>query len=190
MKHTHNGTCQVCGAVQAVSNKSGRLAKHGYTTQWGFFSGTCSGSDGLPFERSHDLVDESIISATARAAANDAEAAAERAETGLSGWHLHRVLPTWQNRRGSNVWVRVTWVMSADATGRERATFTGTYGSQTITGDGVRLSMYGDAADCAAKSRARRASHLNEQAIEMRAYVEAQRERLAGWAERPLIAAA
>lgn len=49
-KATHNGTCQACGRVQAVNNKTGRLAKHGYTVDYGYFSGTCSGSDKAPLE--------------------------------------------------------------------------------------------------------------------------------------------
>jgi hypothetical protein len=34
-KHTHRGTCQACGAVQAMMI-NGVLAKHGYTVDWGF----------------------------------------------------------------------------------------------------------------------------------------------------------
>lgn len=37
---THNGTCQACGRQHAVNVKSGKLAKHGYTVDWGFFNGT------------------------------------------------------------------------------------------------------------------------------------------------------
>ena len=37
-KHTHTGTCQICGRRQAVNVKTGRLAKHGYTVaRFGFF---------------------------------------------------------------------------------------------------------------------------------------------------------
>jgi hypothetical protein len=53
-KATHFGTCQVCRAVQKLPN--GKLAKHGYTTRYGFFSGTCFGSDFLPLEISCELV--------------------------------------------------------------------------------------------------------------------------------------
>lgn len=62
-KATHKGTCQVCGAVQKLPR--GRLAAHGYTTKWGFFSGTCSGSHHLPFEQSKNLIDSCIVSAQA-----------------------------------------------------------------------------------------------------------------------------
>lgn len=65
-KATHRGTCQVCGRVQAVNAKTGMLAKHGYTVEWGWFEGTCRGSDHLPFEKSCELVKESIVWAEER----------------------------------------------------------------------------------------------------------------------------
>jgi hypothetical protein len=49
-KATHNGTCQACGRSQAVTAR-GTLAKHGYTVDYGYFSGTCSGSGKLPLEQ-------------------------------------------------------------------------------------------------------------------------------------------
>lgn len=52
---THNGTCQACGRRHAVNVKSGKLAKHGYTVDWGFFNGTCQGSDHLPLEQDTTL---------------------------------------------------------------------------------------------------------------------------------------
>jgi glutaredoxin len=48
--HTHKGHCQACGRVQAVSTDDNSLAKHGYDVQFGFFNGTCSGSDKEPLE--------------------------------------------------------------------------------------------------------------------------------------------
>lgn len=47
---THTGTCQACGRRQAVHINTGMIAKHGYTTEYGFFNGTCGGSDELPLE--------------------------------------------------------------------------------------------------------------------------------------------
>lgn len=51
MRATHNGTCQICGNEQAVNAKSGKIAKHGYTVEWGYFEGTCPGSDELPLQK-------------------------------------------------------------------------------------------------------------------------------------------
>jgi hypothetical protein len=47
---THTGICQACGRRQAVHINTGMIAKHGYTTEYGFFNGTCGGSDELPLE--------------------------------------------------------------------------------------------------------------------------------------------
>lgn len=50
-QHTHLGTCQACGAVQAVDNSTKLVAKHGYKVAgFGFFNGICSGSGRLPAE--------------------------------------------------------------------------------------------------------------------------------------------
>lgn len=59
-KATHKGTCQVCGRVHRINVKSGMLAKHGYTIDWGWFNGVCSGADNLPYEKSCELVKRSI----------------------------------------------------------------------------------------------------------------------------------
>ena len=66
MAHTHTGTCQICERRQAVNVKTGRIAKHGYTVDWGFFSGTCPGSDHLPYEKSCDLIPAVIVSLNGR----------------------------------------------------------------------------------------------------------------------------
>ena len=48
---TYLGHCQACGRLQAIHVKTGKIAKHGYTTDYGFFNGTCNGSDHLPMEQ-------------------------------------------------------------------------------------------------------------------------------------------
>lgn len=74
---THNGTCQACGRQHAVNVKSGLLAKHGYTVDWGFFNGTCQGSDHLPLEHDTALNLAIIDSLRTRAAQLDLEAEGE-----------------------------------------------------------------------------------------------------------------
>ncbi len=61
-KHTHRGTCQICGSTQAVDIVSGKLAVHGYTVKWGYFSGTCRGSNSLPMQHDRTRTDEMLIS--------------------------------------------------------------------------------------------------------------------------------
>lgn len=57
-KATHYGTCQICGAEQKLP--SGRLSKHGYTVDFGFFNGVCNGAHGQPFEKSTDLIEKTV----------------------------------------------------------------------------------------------------------------------------------
>lgn len=55
---THKGSCQVCGRQQKLPSE--RLSLHGYTKEWGIFSGTCYGSGHPPFEVSKDLIESAI----------------------------------------------------------------------------------------------------------------------------------
>jgi len=53
---THQGSCQICGRVHKVNNRTGRIATHGYTTRFGYFEGECSGRGQLPYEKSCDYL--------------------------------------------------------------------------------------------------------------------------------------
>lgn len=65
-QHTHRGHCQVCGRIQAASYFNmvppiNHLAKHGYkVAQFGYFIGTCAGSDHKPLEQCRELTDDTI----------------------------------------------------------------------------------------------------------------------------------
>lgn len=60
-KATHKGHCQLCDRLQMLPK--GKMAKHGYEVAgWGFFNGTCHGSDHLPYEQSADLIPPMIES--------------------------------------------------------------------------------------------------------------------------------
>ena len=76
-KATHNGTCQACGRVQAVNAKTGLLAKHGYTTDYGFFNGTCGGSDRPPLEIATDLNVQTVAALIEFAVEREAKAEGE-----------------------------------------------------------------------------------------------------------------
>jgi hypothetical protein len=69
--HTHRGTCQACGHVQAVDNASQLVAKHGYTVDWGYFNGTCQGSGKAPAEHDVSLTNTVIRFCTEAAASHD-----------------------------------------------------------------------------------------------------------------------
>ncbi len=61
MKAQFKGTCQCCGGIYKLPGDT--LAKHGYTIRWGFFSGTCSGSEKLPYEKDCSLIKEFVAAA-------------------------------------------------------------------------------------------------------------------------------
>lgn len=72
MKATHYGTCQICNSLQKAPG--GRLAKHGYDVQYGFFNGICRGSHELPYEISNELL-VAILAGIKVSIANYVEAA-------------------------------------------------------------------------------------------------------------------
>lgn len=87
---THTGICQACGRRQAVHINTGNIAKHGYTTDYGFFNGTCGGSDELPLELDTAVNIATVAGMVAYAAKLDARADAEITEVlvefGPSRW--------------------------------------------------------------------------------------------------------
>jgi hypothetical protein len=60
-KATHSGSCQCCGAQQKLPGDI--LSKHGYTVEYGWFSGVCKGSGHKPFEVSCELIERFILMA-------------------------------------------------------------------------------------------------------------------------------
>jgi len=57
-KATHNGHCQACGRLQAVTPRG--IANHGYTVDYGFFHGTCRGSGFRPLEENRAQLDSTV----------------------------------------------------------------------------------------------------------------------------------
>jgi len=58
--HTHRGHCQSCGRAQAVDVNHNKIAKHGYTVDFGFFNGVCTASDELPLEVEKTITERTI----------------------------------------------------------------------------------------------------------------------------------
>lgn len=75
---THSGTCQACGRRQLLPG--GVLAKHGYELSHGFMNGVCMGAGHLPYEVSCDLIERTIRTAAAVAAARREQAAVQLAK--------------------------------------------------------------------------------------------------------------
>src|SRR5271170_5629946 len=60
--HTHRGTCQACGNVQAVDNTSKLLAKHGYVVNYGAFQFVCNAAGHKPAEFDTTYTRATIVS--------------------------------------------------------------------------------------------------------------------------------
>ena len=54
------GNCQLCGRLHAIISRTGKVAKHGYTVEHGFFSGVCSGSHYVPMQESREATNAAI----------------------------------------------------------------------------------------------------------------------------------
>lgn len=105
-KAIHSGTCQICGNFQKLPN--GLLSTHGYTVQWGFFSGTCKGSKGLPFEQSTDLIEMMIDDCKTEIANLNTEIGRLRQYVGDEGW-IHQYYSYGEagyGRRSGHRWER------------------------------------------------------------------------------------
>lgn len=83
MKHTHRGHCQICGRIQAAQAHAApahhTLPKHGYKVAgFGFFVGTCDGTNKRPLEEARDACDDVCEALGRYAVEQDALAAAYR----------------------------------------------------------------------------------------------------------------
>lgn len=170
MKATHNGHCQCCDRLQAISK--GRIAKHGYQVIGagsgdGFFAGTCPGSGHPPMEVSCELASE--LAKHARVRAQNLE---ERAKVeGLPsvdgmGW-FHKYVPaTWQHRKSYYEWVHRQF-------------------KDHENGDG-RYSRY-TALEQATQGNAKRAEYLRREAKNAISYAENREDAVKNWHAKELV---
>ncbi len=99
-RHTHRGHCQACGRQQAVSIGVGTLAKHGYAVAgFGYFHGTCGGSDRKPLEVERTYCDSVVASLRSYAAAmllraEELESGRVFPEQAKSGKRIEAEVPT------------------------------------------------------------------------------------------------
>jgi len=105
MKATQIGTCQICGSTQKLP--SGRLAKHGYTVEYGWgFNGVCNGSGRLPFEISKEYAEETLACTKARL--DNLVAPAVELEYGVSWRNINSPLLTEDQRILKTQWSEYT----------------------------------------------------------------------------------
>lgn len=191
-KAINDGTCQICGSRQRLPN--GRLAKHGYTTRWGFFSGTCTGSEELPFEQSIGLILNAIERAKAEAAGLRKSATEQRAKGSEpeSRRTMHSVYQpaTWKDRQSRYYWQEV------EVLSEQRGEFESLYAMVETRDQGgnkvqkrEEFRIYGDGklAKIVKAGRENYASHLEAEAARYDQYVSWQEERIAGWQPAPLL---
>lgn len=102
-KHTHQGTCQACGAVQAVDNTTKLIAKHGYQVAgFGFFNGVCQGSDNPPAELEVFLTYRIITNLLAWATEKDR--IAELYANGVLMVHMHSSYSGKRTPKGNRIY--------------------------------------------------------------------------------------
>lgn len=188
---THDGHCQVCGSRQRLPK--GKLAKHGYTTRWGFFSGTCYGSEALPFEQDKSLVDEAIKRAQDQRTSLKTFAATLRDRTSevnllTTAWvHVYvagsNELPArhvWQERQvltldGRNYTYEVKPGDVAAARGRTTERLDFYYPSVPTTIEQAVFLL-----------NEKRAEDLDRTVKQISQYIKWQQERIANWTVQPL----
>jgi len=200
MKATHYGHCQICGSRQLLP--SNVLAKHGYTTRWGFFSGVCPGSGFKPFEQATNLIEDSIARAQREAFNLRASAITLRGtSTGSTTWVTVYDSATWKDRSSRTRWVEVELTETVrEITGWQGeaatvSTFSYTVEARQMDGSmkakAQRLDTYGAVktlADAVAYGNGKRADYLDGQAAQYDTYATWQRERIAHWAPVALTA--
>jgi hypothetical protein len=159
-KATHTGECQICGNTQALP--SGLLSKHGYTVNWGFFHGVCSGHGKQPFELSCD--DIALVVEQVRAQL--AKTQAERHEL-LTG-----PVSYWVREITTRSWVRFSDLVAANA---HTETKTNRHGNEVLISSNKPSSVaqYVQYA-------------IDTLIVDMENYIEWQTERMANWAPKAL----
>lgn len=171
-KATHEGTCQWCGRVQKLPG--GTLAKHGYTTKWGFFMGVCHGADQEPFELSCDLVKQSIVWAQEQLRATRTFIEVLEAAEGDMAWTHERVQ---RGRRSEMEWREVK-VEMGDFGGMQMPYITRADGRKewAITYGGGRTVK-----SMVKRMNEQRVWALKREVTEINGYINHQTERVANW---------
>jgi len=197
-KATHIGTCQICGATQMLPG--GVLAKHGYTTKWGFFSGTCAGSHFLPFEQSIDRIEQAIAMSQSHEAELRFRAAAERVNADPTDVMAHIYVGFQGRGLETSKWLptTVSAVENVSTSGDYRwLSYTLTYAMPGYVRPGdapvmktKRLESYEGEKTLDAtvlKLRGRYADMLVKEADARAKYTKWQQDRIRNWAPAPLV---
>ena len=180
---THNGECQICGRTQKLPN--GQMSKHGYNVTSGFFSGTCRGSDNLPFELSKSLVDGAIKDAKVHQAWLVGRIKELREDTNPAKAYVQY----YKRMEGyKNAWVETSTIVKAphgSRTGQWVTTVTEWGGQEYEAGVGYAYHM--TAVEAAYKCNTRFADSLEKDDLAgITRYIAWQTRRIKDWAIKPL----
>jgi len=176
-KATHQGTCQVCGRLQKLPHG---LSVHGYTTQFGFFSGQCRGTYGQPFEKSHDLISKAI---------EDAKKLIEK--HGVDIWELSaRPKFIWAmdyNRKGQP-WFKCGYEVVDDHIQPFSGYRDPSKNRDTLNSLGLRKIYLRNrnVNDALVDANQGRVSYLRRTVKELESYIEWQNKRIESWEEKEL----
>lgn len=187
MKAKFIGSCQLCGRVQKLP--SDKLSLHGYTVAWGFFSGTCPGSKGLPFEVSTNLIEAAIASAKdeiKRLAKQSEDLKAGVMLEGTKAWNHSYTSPTYSNKGGYH-WEQIEVIgevemmeLSSGPYAIVRAHYVDRAGTkhniQVPTGCGIKT------VDALRKNlNVRYAGAIDDRIKQLKSYVAWQKDRIKDW---------
>jgi hypothetical protein len=137
---THRGHCQLCGSLQKLPK--GRLSLHGYTVAHGYFSGTCRGAKGLPFEQSINLILDEMDFAkkSLKMLRDNIKELRTHVDEQTRMW-VHTYIPYANGHKSYYVWEPVTLradMPPAETDGWQRITYTYTrHGGKDTTVSGV-----------------------------------------------------
>lgn len=192
MKATHQGHCQVCNRVQNIQARNGKLAKHGYQVAgYGFFNGTCPGSDHLPLEQDKTMVEWSIKWAEESQAnfkqARLVESTPVSQATAM--WFNEYVVSNNRYIPSQYVWKRVNIYEEtkqySDGTPYQDKYFIGYDGKREPF---MRYGLYGTLDEIANAQREKYITeHLTKRIKELQQYIREQQERIKIWHSQPLI---
>jgi hypothetical protein len=188
-KATHNGICQCCGSFQKLPN--GALSLHGYTTEHGFFNGTCAGSKQLPFEESKDLIEQFINDA--KTAITELTAKADKIEATDSGLAWRRSYRT-QRECDYGQLSGYFWEQ-AEIIAEEKENWTSYYWADLHGSDSIRKQRQADAGnsihdetleDIYKKHNTAYALQFRKQIQSAIQYIDWQNERIIDWKPQAL----
>jgi hypothetical protein len=172
---------------------AGVLAKHGYTTKWGFFSGVCQGSGSKPFEQATNLIEASMREQREESARLLADASVYESGTNSDEMMVNVYIGASFNRRQESGYrwkkATLTVVESHRVDDRIYHSINATYEISGSNGKVETKQVVRATRDVDAELQALRveyAKELRRQAAQRSQYADWQEARIANWQEAPL----